>query len=79
VERSERQGFFWNGCQEATASARRKCGGWCRGGGARGVIGAGGGDESGLGSALGSEHGGGADLISLREGSSSPSYLPFIR
>jgi hypothetical protein len=69
VERSEGQGFFWNGCQVATASARRRCGEWCRGGGARGVIGAGRGDASGLGSALGTEHGG--DLISLPRGEGS--------
>jgi len=61
VERSERQGFLWKGCQEATASERTRCGGWCRSCGARGLIGAGGGDASGFG--LGSGHGAAADLI----------------
>jgi hypothetical protein len=64
VERSERQGFLWKGCQEATASARRRCGGWCRSCGARGVIGDGGGDW-GTRLSLGWEswHGGAAGLI----------------
>jgi len=70
VERSERQGFLWKGCQEATASARSTWGGWCRSCGARGVIGAGGGDAAELGFGLGRGHGGGGggDLIFLSVG-----------